>query len=104
LELQAARSGNGNGRVYTIVVQCTDATGAISTSTVTVAVAHNQSKLSHNRNGHNLNLSWDPTDTESVLESTDSLESPDWKPVTTAPDNQLTVPADGASKFYRLRQ
>lgn len=39
--LRAERSGNGNGRVYTIAVQCTDSSHRTTTKTVDVAVPHN---------------------------------------------------------------
>ena len=42
LQLRAERSGTGSGRIYTISVQCTDASGNSSTKDVTVSVAHNQ--------------------------------------------------------------
>jgi len=42
LNFRAERSGNGNGRVYTIGVVCTDAPGNSSVSTVAVTVPHNQ--------------------------------------------------------------
>src|SRR6185503_10328450 len=38
VKLRGERSGQGNGRVYTITVECTDAAGNRSTSTVTVTV------------------------------------------------------------------
>jgi hypothetical protein len=38
LRLRAERSPKGDGRVYTIIVRCTDAAGNATTSTVTVAV------------------------------------------------------------------
>ena len=44
VELRAERSGNGTGRIYTIAVQCTDASGNSSTKTVTVSVPHDQGK------------------------------------------------------------
>ena len=44
VNLRAARSGGGDGRVYTIVVQCADASGGLSTGTVTVMVPHDQGK------------------------------------------------------------
>jgi hypothetical protein len=40
LEVRAERAGRGTGRVYTITVACTDASGNASTSTVTVTVPH----------------------------------------------------------------
>jgi hypothetical protein len=49
LNLRADRSKKGSGRVYTITVQCTDAAGNVSTSTVTVSVAHDQG---HKGNGN----------------------------------------------------
>ena len=42
LNLRAERSGNGNARVYTVGVVCTDASGNSSTNTVAVTVPHNQ--------------------------------------------------------------
>jgi probable HAF family extracellular repeat protein len=38
--LAATRNGTGTGRIYTITVQCTDASGNASTKTVTVTVPH----------------------------------------------------------------
>jgi len=40
LNLRAERSGGGGGRVYTITVRCTDASGNASTTAVTVSVPH----------------------------------------------------------------
>ncbi len=40
--LRAERSGNNDGRVYTITITCTDGGGHTATRTVTVTVAHNQ--------------------------------------------------------------
>lgn len=42
VKLRAERSGTGTGRVYTITVQCTDASGNSSTKDVTVTVPHNR--------------------------------------------------------------
>jgi hypothetical protein len=42
LNLRAERSGNGNGRVYSITVEASDAAGNTSTRTVTVSVPKNQ--------------------------------------------------------------
>jgi len=42
--LRAERSGTGSGRVYTIAVQCTDASGNRSTETVAVTVPHDQAQ------------------------------------------------------------
>lgn len=42
VQLRAERSGNGNGRVYTITIACKDAAGNMATSTATVTVAHDQ--------------------------------------------------------------
>jgi hypothetical protein len=42
--LRSERSGNGDGRVYTIWIQCTDASGNASTRGVTVTIAHDQGK------------------------------------------------------------
>ena len=43
VNLRAERSGRGNGRIYTITVQCTDIHQNSSTSTVLVTVPHDQS-------------------------------------------------------------
>jgi hypothetical protein len=42
VNLRAERSGKGGGRIYTIMVQCTDASGNGSTKAVTVTVPHDQ--------------------------------------------------------------
>ena len=42
VDLRAERSGLGDGRVYTITVECTDGSGNSSESTVTVGVPHDQ--------------------------------------------------------------
>jgi hypothetical protein len=44
MNLRASRSGNGNGRIYTITVQSTDSSGNFTTATTTVIVAHDQGK------------------------------------------------------------
>ncbi len=41
LNLRAERLGKGQGRIYTIVVQCKDMSGNVSTASVDVAVPHN---------------------------------------------------------------
>lgn len=40
VQLRAERAGGGSGRVYTITVRCTDASGNPATSTTTVQVKH----------------------------------------------------------------
>jgi hypothetical protein len=40
--LRADRNGNGSGRVYTIAIACTDASGNRSTATTAVVVPHDQ--------------------------------------------------------------
>jgi hypothetical protein len=42
--LRAERSGSGNGRVYTLTVTCSDASGNSSNKWVTVKVPHDKSK------------------------------------------------------------
>jgi hypothetical protein len=42
VNLRAERAGSGNGRVYTITVQCQDMAGNRSTKSVTVTVPHDQ--------------------------------------------------------------
>ena len=40
--LQARRKGNGDGRIYTLTVTCTDASHNRSSATATVTVPHDQ--------------------------------------------------------------
>jgi hypothetical protein len=42
VNLRAERSGKGNGRIYTVTFECTDASGNSATGTTTVAVPHDQ--------------------------------------------------------------
>ena len=42
VQLRAERDGNGNGRVYTITLQVTDASGNVSTATAKVTVPHSE--------------------------------------------------------------
>jgi hypothetical protein len=42
LTLLAERNGGGNGRVYTVAVQCTDAAGNVAQKTVAVTVPHDR--------------------------------------------------------------
>lgn len=44
VNLRAERAGSGNGRIYTLNVQCTDASGNSATKTVTVDVPHDQGR------------------------------------------------------------
>ena len=44
VDLRAERSGKGDGRVYTITVECTDDSGNSSQSIVEVKVPHDQGK------------------------------------------------------------
>ena len=44
LKLRAERGGKGSGRVYTITIQATDASGNASTAQVTVAVPHDKKR------------------------------------------------------------
>ncbi len=49
LKLRAERNGNGDGRVYTITIRAEDASGNVSTQTVTVTVPHDQSDITVNK-------------------------------------------------------
>jgi hypothetical protein len=44
VKLRAERTGSGSGRVYTIHVECVDASGNIATATVDITVPHDQGK------------------------------------------------------------
>lgn len=44
VQLRAERSGNGNGRIYTITITCKDSAGNTASSTATVTVPHDQGK------------------------------------------------------------
>jgi hypothetical protein len=44
VKLRAERVGNGNGRVYTFTIQCTDASQNSATKAVTVTVPHERKK------------------------------------------------------------
>ena len=55
VDLRADRSGNGSGRVYTITVQCKDATGNVASKTVTVTVPHDQGNGNQGGNGNDDN-------------------------------------------------
>ena len=49
VDLRAERSGSGDGRIYTIHIECIDAAGNRSTGTVTVLVPHDQKQRSAGR-------------------------------------------------------
>lgn len=49
VKLRAERSGKGNGRVYTITVECVDSSGNSSTDTATVTVPHDKGKKNKNK-------------------------------------------------------
>jgi hypothetical protein len=42
VDLRAERSGKGSGRVYSIIVRCTDASGNTATKSVDVTVPHDR--------------------------------------------------------------
>jgi hypothetical protein len=44
VRLRSERAGNGNGRIYTITITCTDSAGNRSSQTVTVRVPHDQNQ------------------------------------------------------------
>jgi hypothetical protein len=46
VELRAERAGPGSGRVYSLTVQCTDASNNVATREVLVTVPHDQGKSS----------------------------------------------------------
>ena len=50
VKLRAERSGKGNGRVYTIKVECADASENSSTDTATVTVPHDKDKKNNQNN------------------------------------------------------
>jgi hypothetical protein len=54
--------------------------------------------------GGNATVSWQTNYVGYALEQSDSLVSPQWKPVAGITNNSVTISADGAGKFYRLAQ
>jgi hypothetical protein len=44
VQLRAERAGNGNGRIYTITITCTDSAGNSSSRSVTVSVPHDRGR------------------------------------------------------------
>jgi hypothetical protein len=44
VELRADREGGGSGRLYTITLRCSDASGNAATRTAAVSVPHDQGK------------------------------------------------------------
>jgi hypothetical protein len=61
-------------------------------------------KLKIVANNTMVTLSWPPSDCNFVLESKDKLTDTVWTPVAGVVNNSVTVVADKASKFYRLRR
>jgi hypothetical protein len=52
----------------------------------------------------NLTIAWDPAVSGGMLETTTSLLPPvQWTPVTGVINNQVIVPIQGTTRFYRLR-
>jgi hypothetical protein len=70
-----------------------DLSGAQSTPALTVSSAAGQ-----------IQISWPADFVGFVLESTASLSSPQWLPVTGVTGNSATLPITGAARFYRLRK
>jgi uncharacterized repeat protein (TIGR02543 family) len=61
-------------------------------------------RLSVSSGKGNLNLVWDPALSGFILESTTSLTPPvQWTPVSGVINNQVTLPTQGTTRFYRLR-
>jgi hypothetical protein len=60
IKLRAERSGNGNGRIYTIKVTCTDQYGNSDSTNTEVRVAHNMSGRSLSGRQNRLNVSIAP--------------------------------------------
>ncbi len=52
----------------------------------------------------NLTIQWDPTVTGYTLEGSTSLSSPNWQAVPGVINNSVTIPTDGAARFFRLRK
>ena len=50
VKLRAERSGKGNGRIYTITVECADSSGNSTTDTATVRVPHDKGKKKNQNN------------------------------------------------------
>ena len=73
--------------------------GLYSIPTVTSAPS-----LSIASSGNSLTISWPPAVTGFTLESTDSLTTPGWTPVSGVANNSVTITISAGNKFYRLRK
>jgi hypothetical protein len=59
-------------------------------------------KLSVQHSSTNLTVSWSPAWPGLVLEASESLSAPDWKPVDTAGTNVVALPLEPHQRFFRL--
>jgi len=69
-----------------------------------ISVAESAPALSISATGNSVTISWPTATTGFMLESTDSLASPSWMPVSDAANNSIKVVIGAGNKFYRLRQ
>ncbi|MDB6037952.1 MAG: hypothetical protein JWM99_1793, partial [Verrucomicrobiales bacterium] len=60
--------------------------------------------LTITRSGSNLTISWPAASAGYILETTPSLGSPVWTPVSGVANNSVTFPGAGTAQFYRLRK
>ena len=78
IQLRAERSGQGDGRIYTIKVTCVDSSGNEGTATTNVKVLHNRfADLTHGNSGHvTVHITPNPSSDQFTLhiQTTDNVE------------------------------
>ena len=108
LNLRAERSGNETGRVYTVTIECTDASGNGSTAVARVTVPHSTNPpLTIRHAGPQLVVSWPTNYTGFTLES--SHDCATWAdcanpPVIVSGQCWVTNSVSPGACFFRLKK